>query len=523
MAEVYETEEQKKPDFERYLDIARRRHMHFLVPLLAGWLLVWGLSWVLPPRYKSTTLILVEEPTMPKNFVVANVDQDLQARLQTMQQEILSRTRLLTIIDAMHLYEGGRKPLTDDDKVAKMRKEIVIDLVRDTQNAGVTAFKIDYSSHNSRVAQAVTGQLAELFINENQRTLLQQSGDTTKFLETQLETAREALAQQEAKVKAFQAAHVGALPSQEASNLQILGGLQAQLQNEQDALNNATQQRALHETEIEQLRTNPVPTVRPGEALDPNSTVAIDILLGKLRDQLTDLRSRYTESYPDVVKLKAQIAQVEVQRRQAAAAEKAKTDKNAGTLALAQLQAQLEADNVEIQNRGTSIASLQTRIAEYTARINAEPASEQELADLNRGYEQSQANYNDLLKKKEESQMATSMEQMQQGERFKMLDPPSLPLKPDFPNRVEFCAFGLLAGLAFGGASVAAFEFTDDRLHYESDISDLLPVPIICEIPEVSNLVDEQQNKRKALIGWAAAAAVFAIILVGSAVSYLHG
>jgi len=523
MAEVYETEEQKKPDFERYLDIARRRHMHFLIPLLVGWLLVWGLSWVLPPRYKSTTLILVEEPTMPKNFVVANVDQDLQARLQTMQQEILSRTRLLTIIDAMHLYDGGRKPLTDDDKVAKMRKEIVIDLVRDTQNAGVTAFKIDYSSHNARVAQAVTGELAELFISENQRTLLQQSGDTTKFLDTQLETAREALAQQEAKVTAFQAAHIGALPSQEASNLQILGGLQAQLQNEQDALNNATQQRALHETEIEQLRTNPVPTVRPGEALDPNSTMAIDIQLGKLRDQLTDLRSRYTESYPDVVKLKAQIAQVEVQRRQAAAAEKAKADKNAGSLALAQLQAQLEADNVEIQNRTTSIASLQTRIAEYTARINAEPTSEQELADLNRGYEQSQANYNDLLKKQEESQMATSMEQMQQGERFKMLDPPSLPLKPDFPNRVEFCAFGLLAGLVFGAASVAAFEFTDDRLHYESAISDLLPVAIICEIPEVSNLIDEQQNKRKAFIGWAAAAAVLMIILVGSAVSYLHG
>jgi polysaccharide biosynthesis transport protein len=523
MAEVYETEEQKKPDFERYLDIARRRHMHFLVPLLVGWLMVWGLSWVLPPRYKSTTLILVQEPTMPKNFVAGNADSDLQARLQTMQQEILSRTRLLTIIDGMHLYGGGRKPLTDDDKVTKMRKEITIELARDAQNGGVTGFKIDYSSHNARVAQAVTWQLAELFINENQRTLLQQSGDTTKFLETQLEAARQALALQEAKVKDFQAAHVGALPSQQASNLQILGGLQAQLQNEQDALNNAEQQRALHETEIQQYRTNPLPTTRPGQLLDPNSTEAIDIQLAKLRDQLTDLRSRYTDSYPDVVKLKVQIAQTEQQRKQAAAAEKAKTDKNTDSLALGQVQAQLQSDNVEIQNRGASIAALQTRISQYEGRINAEPASEQELADLQRGYDQSQANYNDLLKKKEESQMATNMEQMQQGERFNMLDSPSLPLKPDFPNRLEFCAFGLLAGLAFGAVSVAAFEFTDDRLHYEADISDLLPVPVICEIPEVSNLVDEQRNRRKALVGWATTAAVIVIILTGSAVSYLHG
>lgn len=523
MAEVFETEENKKPDLQRYLDIGRRRHMHFLIPLLAGWILVWGLSWILPPRYKSTTQILVDEPAMSKNLIGVAVDQGLQARLQTMQQEILSRTRLLTIINAMHLYDGGRKPLTDDDKVAKMQKEITIQLTRDSQNAGVTGFKISYESHNARVAQAVTGQLAELFINENQRTLLQQSGDATKFLKTQLDVAREALVEQDAKVKNFKAAHIGALPSQAASNLQILGGLQGQLTAEQDALNNATQQRALHQTEIQQLQTNPAPAVPVGTPIDPNSVQAIDIQLAKLRDQLIDLTSRYTDSYPDVVKLKVQIAQVEKQRRAAVAAEKAKGEKSPESVTIAQLQAQLQSDNLEIQNRQQSIASLQARIGEYEARINAEPASEQELADLQRGYDQSQANYNDLLKKMQDSQMATNMEQMQQGERFQMLDPPSLPVKPDFPNRLEFCFFGLFAGLVCGAGSVAAFEFTDDRLHNEAEIGDILPVPVICEIPEVSNPVDEQLNKRKALIGWATAAAVAVVILTGSAISYLHG
>jgi polysaccharide chain length determinant protein (PEP-CTERM system associated) len=522
MADVYETEEEKKPDFERYLDIARRRHIHFLVPLLLGWLLVWGISWILPPRYKASTLILVEEPAMAKNLVAADVSDDLQQRLQNMQQQILSRTRLLLIVDSLHLYDGGRKPMSDDDKVATMRKEIDIDLVRDIHD-GVSAFKITYSSQNARVAQLVTGKLADLFINEDQQTLLQQSGDTTKFLESQLEDARTQLAEQEAKVKAFQATHNGALPTQEASNLQILGGLQSQLQSEQDALNNATQQRALHQTEIQQYRINPLPNARAGEPIDPNSTQAIDIQLGKLRDQLTDLQSRYTDSYPDVVKLKAQIAQVELQRKHAAAAEKAKGDKAADSLALAQLQGQLQSDEVEIQNRKNSIDVLQTRIAQYEGRINAEPASEQELADLNRGYEQSQANYNDLLKKKQESQMATSMELMQQGEQFKMLDPPSLPLKPDFPNRLLFCALGLGVGLVFGAISVAAFEMTDDHLHYEADIHDLLPVPVICEIPQVINPADEEIRKRKSFFGWATAAAVIIIILAGSAVSYLRG
>jgi polysaccharide chain length determinant protein (PEP-CTERM system associated) len=524
MAEVYETEEATKFDFGRYLDIARRRHMHFLVPLLLGWLLVWGISWVLSPRYKSTTLILVEEPSMPKNYVVANVGGDLQARLQNMQQQILSRTRLLMIIDSQNLYSGGGKPMSADDKVTKMRKEINIELVRDAQNAGITAFKIDYSAQNPHVAQAVTGQLAELFINENQQTLLQQSGDTTKFLESELAKAAADLAEMDAKKKAFETGHLGALPSQEASNLQILGGLQAQLQNEQDALNNATQQRALHQTMIEQLRTNPTTAPRTG-VVDPNSVEAIDIQLGKLRDQLTDLRSRYTDSYPDVVKLQSQIAQTERQRQAAVAAEKAKgaSASSNDALTISQLQAQLEADQVEIQNRKTAIAALQARIGEYEGRINAEPESEQQLTDLTRGYEQSKANYDDLLKKKQDSQMATSMEENLQGEQFKMLDPPSLPVKPDFPNRLEFCAAGLFAGLALGALTVAAFEFSDDRLHSEAEIKELLPVPVLCEIPEVSNPSDERSNKRKAFLGWATAAAVIAIILAGSAVSYLHG
>jgi hypothetical protein len=104
-----------------------------------------------------------------------------------------------------------------------------------------------------------------------------------------------------------------------------------------------------------------------------------------------------------------------------------------------------------------------------------------------------------------------------------MLDPPSLPVKPDFPNRLEFCAAGLFAGLALGALTVAAFEFSDDRLHSEAEIKELLPVPVLCEIPEVSNPSDERSSKRKAFLGWATAAAVIAIILAGSAVSYLHG
>src|SRR5208282_4220620 len=85
-------------DFQRLSGIVRRRHLQFLIPLFFGWLIVWGASWVLPSRFRSSTTILVEQPTMPQEYVAPNINDDLQTRLQSMTEQILSRTRLLVII-----------------------------------------------------------------------------------------------------------------------------------------------------------------------------------------------------------------------------------------------------------------------------------------------------------------------------------------------------------------------------------------------------------------------------------------
>ena len=96
MLDLPDEQVSEQPDFRRYLNIARRRQLQFVLPLFVGWLLVWGSSWILKPHYKSSTLILVEEPTMPRDYVAPNVSNDLQDRLQSITQQILSRTRLLS-------------------------------------------------------------------------------------------------------------------------------------------------------------------------------------------------------------------------------------------------------------------------------------------------------------------------------------------------------------------------------------------------------------------------------------------
>src|SRR5690348_12791499 len=174
-------------DLQHYLGVARRRHLQFLIPLLLGWLAVWGASWILPPRYRSSTLILVEQPSMPKDYVTPNVSDNLQSRLQSITQQILSRTRLLHIIEQFNLYAGSHSQTTPDEKVERMRKDIEIELVRDTHHDQITAFNVYYSAHDPNVAQRVTSELTNLFINESLEIRQQQSEDTTKFLESQLE------------------------------------------------------------------------------------------------------------------------------------------------------------------------------------------------------------------------------------------------------------------------------------------------------------------------------------------------
>ena len=523
MPELPEEQESTTLDFERCLDIFRRRHMQFLIPMFVGWLVVWGASWLLPTRYKSTTLILVEQPTMPESYVAPNVNENLQDRLQSITQQILSRTRLLMIIDKLHLYEE-RSGLTPDDKVELMRKDISVELVRNEKNHEITAFNVSFMAHDPHTAQSVTSELTALFINENLKVRQAQSEDTTKFIERQLDDARTALSDQEAKVRQFQSAHVGVLPSQQASNLQILGGLQQQLQNEEDSLNTAKQQRVYYQTLIEQYRTVHTAT----KTADGGQTElgAVDQELNRLRAQLADLNSRYTDSYPDVQKVKQQIAATE-QRRQdllsRGESSKGGQDSGAQNPTLLQLQSQLQANQTEVGSRERAIASLQARISEYQERLNAQPATEQQLAELTRGYEQSKVNYDELLKKKNQSAMATSMEQMQQGERFTMLDPPSLPFKPDFPNRLKFCVLGLAFGFGLGLALMVGLEFFEDRLHGEKEIKAMLPAPVLAEIPEIQTELDEQRAKRKIVRGWAVAAAELLIILVGSGISYLHG
>jgi succinoglycan biosynthesis transport protein ExoP len=535
MPEDFEEKSGESINLRQYLAIAKRRRWHFLIPLILGWAAVWGVSWVLPSVYRSGTLILVEQPTVPSQYVVPNIASDnLQDRLQSITQQILSRTRLMRIIDNQNLYATSRQRATPDEIVEKMRKDIEIELVHDRDQ--LTAFNVYYSSSDPQVAQRVTKELTELFISENLEARQEQSENTTEFLQTHLEEARNSLTEQEDKIRKFKDEHLGDLPGQLQSNLQILGGLQAQMGSEQDALDRARQQNVYLESLLGQYRS-----VQRAKSVDnvPMGLPGLELELERLKARLADLSSHYTDIHPDVRKVKEQIARTERMKQQVMAELKDRASTSASTdppvadpksnaevkemTPMVELESQLKVNRIEIANRERDLELLKGKIAEYQSRLNREPIREQQLADLTRNYDQSRANYDSLLKKKTDSELATSLERRQQGEHFRILDPASLPVKPHSPDRLKLCAIGLVVGLVLGAAVSVGTEMIDDRLYSEEELKKLMPADVIAEIPGIITPREEKKQLRMATLEWVATGLAFMLILAGFTISYLRG
>ena len=272
----------------------------------------------------------------------------------------------------------------------------------------------------------------------------------------------------------------------------VMTGLQNQVQGEQDALGRAQQQ----QTYLDSLLTQYKAIDKVGKTADGTSLglPAIEKQLDAARAQLTDLLSRYTEKHPDVRKMKEQIASLEKTRQRLLAGGASKsTEEPVATSASdirdmtpkMELQSQLKANHIEVANRQRTIRDLQAQLGMYQARLNSAPVREQEFADITRDYNQSRANYESLLAKKNQSEMATNLEKTQQGQRFTMLDPPNLPTKPFSPNRLKVAAIALVIGLVLGGGVAAAAEYTDKRLHTERELRKLVTAGIIADVPVI--------------------------------------
>jgi len=188
-----------------------------------------------------------------------------------------------------------------------------------------------------------------------------------------------------------------------------------------------------------------------------------------------------------------------------------------------QIQSQLQANQLQIQNYEQREKNVESQISDYQARLNLTPQTEQELADISRGYDESMANYNSLLQKQMQSQLATSLEQRQQGEQFRVLDPPSLPIRPASPNHLLISAIGLMLGAALGIGLAALLELTDVRVWQVKDLEGVLPGRLLVALPHLSTPREERFGSTLRWVKIGAAVAIIISVVAGNLYSFYKG
>lgn len=503
------------PDF--FLAILRKRWWQIALSVTLctfGGLLI---SSTIPDLYRSDTMIQVVPQRVPDSYVRSTVTTAVDDRLKAIQQQIVSRTRLEQTIVELGLYPEERKAQPMEQVVNEMRTAIQIQMTgpnngrptRPGQPAEIDAFQVAFTYPDPVVAMRVTQRLASWFIDENARLRGSLADGTNEFLESQLRDAKTRLEAQEQKVKEFRERHAGSLPTQMQTNLQAIQNLQLQLQ----ALVESTARDRDRRLMLERLHNDALAeeqlvAATPTPATPGSAPVALTARqrLEAARQLLASLEQRLTPEHPDVLRTKAQIADLEKKAAEEAQSLASGQPSAAAGLTPFQLQRRERASQMsaEIESLGRQIkfkeseeGRVRGQIASYQARIEAVPSTESEQLALSRDYETLQDGYKALLTKSEDSKVAANLERQQISEQFRTLDAPQVPTRPISPNRIQISGIAFALGLILGLASVGIQVFLNSTYRTEEDVVSILALPVLAVVPHVVTSEERTRTVRR--------------------------
>jgi len=480
-----------------YLAMLRRRLKVILIPALLAPIAGFGVSYLFSPKYTSTATLLVEGQKVPDDYVKSVIPADFTQRVNTLEQQVVSDTKLRTLIQ----NNGFAKPDEENKLIDEIRNNTQFEsgiTLMGPAGAGISGAKkkpgsgasaasgvnIVYSDSNAERAQKICGALASSLVDENLRERAAAAGGTTDFLTRQLDDAKRALDEQDAKLADFKRQYMGQLPTDADNNMRMLMSMNSQLDATTQTLARAQQDKAYTESILAQQ----IASWKASQATTNPQT--LDQELTQLQKQLMELQARYTDDYPDVIKTKADIAEVEKKQKEmnaasaaASASDNGDKAKTADSPEIHQLRLQIHQYESAITQATVDQKRLQSSISLYQSRTAMSPNIEEKYNELARDEANAKTLYQDLLTKKSSAALGTSMENQQQGEQMHVVNPASLPADPSFPNRPIFAAGGLGFGLGLGMIIAIWLEFSDKSIRTAKDAAAIMDLPLLISVP----------------------------------------
>ena len=464
---------------QQALDVWGRRRWLGILIFLGTLVPVVSFVAFLPDIFRATTTVLVERQQVPETFVRSAVTDELETRLHAISEQVLSRSKLNDLIGRFELYPKLRGKASPEDVIEMMRRDISLDLKgveRSWERGATVAFALSYRGRDPRKVAQVTNALASLYVEENLKAREAQASRTAEFLKSRLEEMKKKLDEQEGRIGEFKRRHLGELPQQVEANIAVLGRLNAQLQ-----LNSERQIRAMDRRD--RLASQPADSTSGGPAGDPDDT---QDRIDRLNRELTELRRQYSDNYPDVVRIEAEIATLKrklAETRPAAPVHgTAPSTGDGGGSSLRKSMRSAEAESAALKQEEDR---LRQRIADYERRIESAPQRQGEFQALSRDYETTKELYDSLLKRYEEALVAESLEQGQATEQFRILDPALPPGDPAAPNRLWLSLMGLILAVGMAAGGMALAEQLDTSFHSVDSLRAFTKIPVLARIPRI--------------------------------------
>jgi protein tyrosine kinase modulator len=482
-------------------DVLRRRAWWVLGPACAVALAVALVVTLLPNRYTSRATLEVTQPLVSERYVVPVATAAVADAVNAMTRSILSRTRLLSVIDEVGLYEDERNRKSPEALVGRMLEDVKIVPLDTGANGNFTTFQISFIGEGPLIAQRVTSRLASLFIEENLKQQDTRAENTASFLSEQLDAARKKLEEQEQRLENFQRTNRTDLPQEQQLGASSFMDARAQLRATISEIGRAERQRDSLERELRAL-------------------------LVRLQAERTELLNRYTDRHPEVLKKDEQIAKAQAWlSRQLSGAKKSPpaSESVLADPAFAQLDSALKDNAADLEALSEEEKRLRTEVAQYQRQLNLAPVRDRELAEIQRDADLYKKNYNDLLAKQLDSQLTINLEERQQGRQFRVLDPPSLPVTPSSPDRLKISLGGVVAGMLLGVVLAFLRDAADGSFHTEKDLSSLLGAPLIMSLPLLLTPAEERTRKWGRALEWIAASVLMMTVVAAEMYIYRQG
>ena len=556
-------EEQTKDLRDYWLFFQRRKKQIVLImaALLTISLIV---AFVLPPTYRSTATILIEEQEIPSDLVRSTITSFADQRIQVISQQVMTRANLMQVVEKYNLYPSKRKHETTEEILDRMRKDIklsmvsadVVDRRSGTKTSATIAFTLAYDSETAESAQKVANELTSLYLNENLKNRQQKSAETSNFLTEEASRLSAHISETEAKIAAFKAKNQGRLPELTQLNLQLRDRTDSEIM-EVDRQIRALEERKIYlDGQLAQMKPNSPMISASGERiLDSDERLkalqaqyaslsgvyspdhpdvikmrremaALQKETGEVPDsqeqgkQLTRLRSelalaneKYSGDHPDVIKLRKAVAALGNSLKSTPADIQQPRFKKPENPAYISSQTQIEATLSELKSARSKRNELKSKMSSYETRLEQTPQVEREYLDLGRDHENSLRRYQELKAKQSEAQVAQELEKDSKGERFSLIDPPQLPEKPNSPNRPAILLLGVILSMGGGVAYAGVLESLDSSIKSSKELVNVLKAPLLSVIPYIENAQDRgRKRKGRGVV----VAAIIAIILTAT-------